>query len=410
MLEVSEALDAILLHSRPLPAVRNSIVDACGSVLAEDVASDVDSPPYSKSLMDGYAVRSDDFTNGSAVLSVLEEITAGTLPTKEISPGKTSRVMTGAPIPEGADAVVRIEKSELIAEGGGERVRLDGPVKSGQSILSQGTVTRAGEIILRKGHLLQPSAIGLLAEAGMAEVSVIRPPRVAVLGTGNELVSHSVKPAPAQIRNSNSPMLLAFLVSSGAIALDLGTARDDVSELEKSLARGMEEADVLVITGGVSAGILDLVPSVLGQLGVTQVFHKVRLKPGKPIWFGTRTADNHTTLVFGLPGNPVSTLVCFELFVRQALNVLAGRRKGSRQPIRGRLRQPYEQRGDRPTYHPSKVTRGLENVEAEPLPWQGSADLRALADANALIHFPAGDANYESGDEVDVFPFQEAFL
>jgi molybdopterin molybdotransferase len=265
--------------------------------------------------------------------------------------------------------------------------------------------------------------VGLLAEVGRVTLSAIPRPTVAILSTGNELVPAAETPGPGQIRNSNGPMLAALVQSAGAVPHDLGIARDEPDELRRLIADGLRSG-VLVLSGGVSAGVLDLVPGVLAELGVRQVFHKVNLKPGKPLWFGvradaecgTRNPDstaaetphsafripNSSALVFGLPGNPVSTLVCFELFVRPALRRLAGRPAAEQQPLVARLTRDFTHKGNRPTYHPARLDTADGRPVVAPVAWQGSADLRAFAEANALVHFPEGDRHFPAGQEVEV--------
>jgi molybdopterin molybdotransferase len=401
MLEVEQALLQVLERAAPKPPVRMNAADAMGLALAEDVASDIDSPPYDKALMDGYAVRAADLAGGEAELAVIEEVTAGAVPTRSVQEGEAVRIMTGAPIPEGADAVVMVEQSEML-EGEPPRVRLRPPrVSPGKNILPQGRSMRRGEVVLHAGTDVRPIEVGLLAEVGRTEVLTRPRPTVAVLSTGDELVSADHTPEPGQIRNSNGPMLCAFVRHAGGAAVDLGIARDREEELRAKVERGLDE-DVLVLSGGVSMGVADLVPKVLREAGVEQVFHKVRLKPGKPLWFGAAARGERTTLVFGLPGNPVSSLVCFELFVRPAIAQLAGR-DASRRPIRRvRLAGEFRQQGDRPVYHPAFLRDEEHGAVVELLNWQGSADLRTLADADCLVIFPAGEKHYSEGEQVAV--------
>jgi molybdopterin molybdotransferase len=226
------------------------------------------------------------------------------------------------------------------------------------------------------------------------------------LSTGNELVRSVEKPGPGQIRNSNGPLLVAASKAAGAAPHDLGIAIDEPAELERAMSKGLEH-DVLLISGGVSAGVLDLVPSVLAKLGVEQVFHKVELKPGKPLWFGVRVAGDRRTLVFGLPGNPVSSLVCFELFVRYAIGRLCGRTDAGLQEVQAELVMAFQQRSDRPTYHPAVLTDRGGRFAVEPLRWQGSGDLRTLVAANALAYFPAGARQFAAGESVRVLRLPE---
>lgn len=399
MLSVDEALKRVLAEAVGRPSIECPLRDALGLVLAEDVTSDVDSPPHDKSLVDGYAVVAADLAGGSVELAVLEEVTAGAVPHRAVARGASVRVMTGAPIPEGADAVVMIERSELVAEDP-NRVRLSVPkVASGQNIMRRATSMARGDVVLAAGAELRAIEIGVLAEVGRESIRVIPKPRLAVLATGNELVPLEVVPEAGHIRNSNSPMLAAAARAAGAAVAELGIARDDVEELRKTIAFGLE-ADVLLISGGVSAGVLDLVPGVLEALGVRQVFHKIKIKPGKPLWFGVLPAESGAKLVFGLPGNPVSSLVCFELFVRPAIARLAGRGTGALVEVTAHLAADFTHRGDRPTYHPARLTRVDGQDVVEPARWKGSADLRALVETNALACFAPGDRVYRAGESI----------
>jgi molybdopterin molybdotransferase len=407
MLSVDEALKLVLAEAQPRPGCECPLREALGLVLAEDVASDVDSPPHDKSIVDGYAVVAADLAGGSAELEVLEEVTAGAVPHRAVTPGTSTRVMTGAPIPEGADAVVMIERSELVAAAR-DRVRLDAPrTVSGQNIMRRAASLARGQRVLSAGTELRAIEIGLLAEVGRAHLRAIPRPKVAILATGNELVPIEVLPQAGHIRNSNSPMLAAAVHAAAGMGIELGIARDDDEELHKMIGFGLE-ADVLVISGGVSAGVLDLVPGVLAELGVRQVLHKVSLKPGKPLWFGVLPADTGAKLVFGLPGNPVSSLVCFELFVRPAIARLAGRTSGELVATEARLAAEFTHRGERPTYHPARLTVVDGQNVVEPARWRGSGDLAALAGANSLACFAAGDRVYRSGESIRVLRLPQA--
>ncbi|MEX0676037.1 MAG: gephyrin-like molybdotransferase Glp [Pirellulales bacterium] len=403
MLSVDEALQHVLAQARCRPAADCPIRDALGLVLAEDVTSDVDSPPHDKSVVDGYAVMAADLADGQADFDVLEEVTAGAVPHRAVTRGTSVLVMTGAPIPDGADAVVMIEQAEPIdGRGQGGRVRLRVQrVAAGQNIMRRAASMARGDRVLSVGHELRAIEIGMLAEVGRAHVRAVPRPTLAVLATGNELVPVSVVPEAGQIRNSNGPMLAAAARSAGAIGIDLGIARDEPQELTKTIAYGLT-FDVLVVSGGVSAGVLDLVPGVLESLGVRQVFHKVSIKPGKPLWFGVLAGESDDRLVFGLPGNPVSSLVGFELFVRPAIARLAGRATGALEETSAKLAVEHAHRGNRPTYHPARLAIVDGQPTVEPVGWQGSGDLTALACANALACFPAGDRTYPAGETIRV--------
>jgi molybdopterin molybdotransferase len=397
MLSVTEAQNQVLQHARPLPPEEVALSPAAlGLVLAEDVASDLDTPPYDKSLMDGFAVRSRDLPQGRGVLRVIEEVTAGQVPTHTVGEGQATRIMTGAPLPPGADAVVVIERTQTL-DGGQVRVE-DQPPRPGQNILPQGREMRKGERVLASGAVLRPQEIGLLATVGRVAVRVIPAPRVAVLSTGDEVVEAPAVPAPGLIRNSNGPMLLAQTARTGAVPRYLGIARDRLDSLRPLVGEGLNSS-VLILSGGVSAGKLDLVPEVLREAGVTAHFHKVEMKPGKPVFFGT---GPHGTLVFGLPGNPVSALVCFELFVRPALRRQAGHADALPHQRIATLAEDYAYRTDRPTYHPAQLDVDAGGFRVRVVPWFGSADLRGLTQANALIVLPAGDHRHRAGQTFEV--------
>jgi molybdopterin molybdotransferase len=386
MLEVAEALSLVLKHARPLrPTAAPLSPTLLDRVLAPDVRADRDSPPFDKSLRDGFAVRSSDCAV-ERELRLVEEIAAGTIPRKSISPGECARIFTGAPIPKGADAVVMQEDTQ----SAGDRIRiLDYSAQAGQWIFPRGSEMRAGEVVLAAGTPLGAAAIGLLANVGLAEVLVYPRPRVAVIATGDELVPVNVEPGPGQIRNSNGSMLAAQAHQAGADVRDCGIARDTEAELKAVIGTALAESDVVLLAGGVSAGKLDLVPEVLAQLGVAPHFHKVRMKPGKPLLFGTRGE----TRVFGLPGNPVSAFVCFELFVRPALEKLAGKESTGPRTTALPLAEPIAESNDRPTYRPASI----EGSAVRPLPWVGAPDLRGIAGADALIVLPAGESRLDAG-------------
>jgi molybdopterin molybdotransferase len=412
MLTVEEALSLISEHAQALAPRRVAIGGAAGLVLAEDIASEINSPPYDKSLMDGYAVRSAD---REPERRVLEEVAAGAVPRYPVTPGSATRIMTGAPLPEGADAVVVIEKTKLT----GDDVVLLEQVDPfpGQNILPLGASMRAGDVVLREGAEIRPIEVAILAEIGRGFVRVRPRPRVAILPTGNELLTAGEKPAHGQIQNSNGPMLVAAAARASAEAIELGIARDNREDLARWIEQGLA-ADVLILSGGVSAGKFDLVPSVLGELGVEQVFHKVALRPGKPLWFGTKQVGDRQVLVFGLPGNPVSSLVCFELFVRPAISALSGRGFAESATVTASLSHAYEHSGGRAACLPARVRRAdaSGDVDAiskeaarlspapsvEILPWQGSADLATLARANGLARFPNDACKFKPGDTLEV--------
>jgi molybdopterin molybdotransferase len=330
---------------------------------------------------------------------ILEEITAGSAPLHAVRSGTASRIMTGAPLPDGADAVVMIEKSTL--DGANLRVCLHVEhVAPEQNVMRRAASIRKGMSVLDAGHLLRSVDIGLACEVGCTHAAVYRSPSVAVLATGDELVDAATKPGHAQIRNSNGPMLLSMARTLGCEAVDLGICRDEVAPLLESVQQGLN-SDVLILSGGVSAGVLDLVPAVFQKVGIRQVFHKVRLKPGKPLWFGVGEVNGRKTLVFGLPGNPVGSLVCFELFVRAAVRKMRGIEPATEPLHAARLTREHRQLGDRPTFFPANAKSSEDgHLQVTPVAWQGSADQSAVAAANCLAFFPPGDHTYLSGDQL----------
>ncbi len=417
MIELAEAIALIERTARPLPPRRQRLLAACGRWLAEPIQADVDSPPWDRAMMDGFAVCDADFAAGSpevVELDVIVDLAAGDVTPLEIRPGACARIMTGAPLPAGADAVVPIERAVegTAAAHAGSRVRLhEEGYRPGQHVARQGTAFRSGSVVLPAGSRLDAAAVGLAAEAGANHVVAEPQVRVAILSTGSELVGCEEVPGHGQTRNSNAPMLAAAVTLLEAEAIPLGIAADRPEAIRAAVAQGLA-ADVLVLSGGVSAGDLDLVPAAFAASGVEQVFHKVRLKPGKPVWFGIlQRAAAAPTLVFGLPGNPASSLVCFELFVRPAIRILAGRPREAWHLPRDRavLVAGVKAAADRPVFLPCRLRSSGAVLEAEPLPWTGSSDLVGLAAGGAvpgaspgLIALPAGAGRVEAGSEVEV--------
>ena len=402
MISVAQALERILDEIRPKPAESVELAQAVGRILAQEIKSDLDSPPHDKSMVDGYAVLRSDLTPVPIRLRVQEEVTAGEVPQLPLQAGVATRIMTGAPVPTGTDGVVMVEQTETTTDSAGvewvemTEVRLP---ESG-NIMPQGTALRANDVVLQPGKIIRPMEIGLLAEVGQHQLQVSQLPSVGILSTGNELVAVDQSPQPGQIRNSNGPLLAALVERAGGKSVDLGIGIDCHDALRTRIERGLQE-DVLVLSGGVSAGVLDLIPQVLASLGVKQVFHQVALKPGKPLWFGV--AQESPTLVFGLPGNPVSSLVCFELFVRPALQALTGGAPLGLEPGQAVLTEEFHQRGSRPTYFPARLDLQNGQTCVQPLPWKGSADQRTLTDANCLAYFPADKQSYAAGDSIHIY-------
>ena len=397
MLEVADARAIILEHAAPLKAEVVPLAAALGRVLAADVVADADAPPFAKSLRDGYAVRAADCASPHAELMVVEEVPAGKMPAKPVGAGEASRIFTGAPIPDGADAVVMQEHAQAL---GGGRVRVtDGDVRPRQHVYARGTEMRAGAVVLPRAAPINPAAVGVLASLGKTAVPAFPLPRVGVVATGDELVDAGGTPTAGQIRNSNGPMLAAQVVRGGGLPRDFGIARDDRAATKARIAEAVAGSDVVLIAGGVSVGDFDLVPGVLAELGVAVHFHRVRVKPGKPLLFGTTETG---VLVFGLPGNPVSAFVGFELFVRPALEILGGHSEAGSRTIRLPLAEGLAESNDRPTYRPAKLEAGEDGRRVRPLPCSGAPDLAGLQPADALLALPAGETRADRGTLMDV--------
>lgn len=399
MIEISEATELVASHSHPLPPVLSQLETLAGHVLAQDVQSDVDSPPFDKSMMDGFAVKSADIADGNTVLDIIARVNAGSQFDGALQSGQAVQIMTGAPVPTGADAVVMVEETSEQED----RVTIRASVRQGQNILTRGLSMKNGQSVMNQGAPVRAEDIGLLAEAGVVECQVVRRPTLAVIATGDELIDASFQPSGSQIRNSNGPMLSALAKPYCSAVMNLGIGPDHRDLLGTRIAEGLHR-DVLVLSGGVSAGVADLVPDLLREAGVEQVFHKVKIKPGKPVWFGvSKRANGQQTLVFGLPGNPVSSMVCFRVFVAPALLRLAGRDSHSEKLV-GRLTGPHRQRPGRTTYWPSKMNRTGEGLTISPLDWKGSADLKTLAEANCFGVFPGDRDSFDAGEPIHIFP------
>ncbi|MBM4041510.1 MAG: molybdopterin molybdotransferase MoeA, partial [Planctomycetes bacterium] len=350
MIPFDDALKAVLAAATRMEAVRHPLEDAVGLVLAEDATSDVDMPPFRKSAMDGFAVIAADLATPPATLSIVEEIPAGAVPTKAIEPGQCARIMTGAPVPEGADAVVRVEDTEPGAGPGDVIIRK--AVAKDANICFRAEDVARGDVVLRAGGVIRALDVPTLAACGCAEVPAFRRPTVAVLSTGNEVVPVGRVPRAGQIRDANAPYLAARLRQLGIEGRLLGIARDTPAALRRALREGLE-SDVLVVSGGVSAGDFDLVPAVLGKLGVEVLFDSVAMQPGRPTLFGRREG----CLVFGLPGNPVSVLVAAELLVVPALKAMIGYADPNPPRRRARLLEATRHRPGRVAHVPGVLSQ-----------------------------------------------------
>ncbi|MEK6589675.1 MAG: gephyrin-like molybdotransferase Glp [Nitrospinota bacterium] len=399
MISVDEALKIIVNKGKVIDRVDLVGLDSAHErILAEDIYSDIDIPPFNKSSMDGYAVISDDLMNIPVDLKVIEEIPAGYFPKKTVKKGTAAKVMTGAPIPEGADAVVMVENTEVLEKG---MVRILSTVKKGDNISKKGEDVKKGDKVLTRGAVLRYQEISMLAATGNPRVKVLSQPKVSILATGTELVEPDRVPLPGQIRNSNSYSLFTQCQSSGIIPEYLGIAVDDEHDLRKKIKRGLD-SDIFLISGGVSMGDYDFVPLTLKESGVKIEFEKVAIKPGKPFLFGTKGK----TLIFGLPGNPVSTLIIFEVFVRPVLKKMSGHSSDSQLKGKARIGKDFNRRrAERQEYIPVSINRSGVEVKATPVEFHGSADMMALTKANGFLVIPAGVNKLTMGGMCDVLWF-----
>lgn len=397
MIPVAEAIQIVTVQTRPLEPERIFLADALGRFLAEDVIADSDLPPFDRAQMDGYAVRAADVSNTPARLRIAGESAAGAGWHHEMKAGEAVRIMTGAPVPVGADAVQQVELTRE-AEGA-EFVEILEPVVSGRSIVRRADEIKAGETVLRAGEDINAAMIATLASFGYAQVKVGRRPRVAVMATGSELVDVDQKPGRDQIRDSNNYTIAAYAVLAGATVARLPLAVDDTEELKRQIRQAAERSDVLITSGGVSMGVYDFTKAALKELGAEIYFERVALRPGKPTVF----ARLGNTLVFGLPGNPVSVAVTFNLFARTALRAMQGAKRPELIEETAVLTHDLKGSLDRESYLPAILrTDQKGTLLAEPLKWGGSSDFVAFARATALINVPTGVKSLEAGKQVNV--------
>jgi len=389
MISPQKALKIILSHAHPFGLEKIDTAKALGCVLAENIRSDIDIPPFNRCAMDGFAMNSQD---PSKVLKVIEDIPAGKVPQKGIKPGQCARIMTGAMLPQGADKVVKIENTEPL---GADRVRITAQDKKNH-VAHIGEDVRRGQIVLKKGRRIRPQEVAMLATVGRTKVAIYRRPKVAVISTGSELVESRQKPQPGQIRNSNSSMLLAQLKKRGIDGEYLGIAKDRFAETQRLVNEGLAQADVLLLSGGVSVGDYDFVRDVLRNCGIKILFDRVAIQPGKPTVFGVKGKK----WVFGLPGNPVSVLIVFELLVGPAIDKAAGCKYQS-EFFKVRLLQDFQrQDAKRELYYPVKIKPG----GAMPLEYHGSAHMQALIQADGIMKIKRGVKHLREGAVIDVRP------
>jgi molybdopterin molybdotransferase len=393
-LSVANAQQCILESVIKLDAETVRLEQSLGRVLAEDVRANRDLPPYDVSAMDGYALRSADLKNIPATLAIIEDIKAGDMPGKTVQAGQCARIMTGAPVPQGADAVIRVEDTQASADN---RVQINAAVKPGNDIRLRGEGMRNGEVVLTPGTEITPGVTGVLATVKCAQVRVVRHPRVAILSTGNELEDMDEPVDPDKIPNSNSYALMAQVQALGIEPDLLGIARDDPAELAEYLQRGLR-FDVLLVSGGTSVGVHDYVRPVIESLGVQMKFWRVAMKPGHPVAFGTTT----NSFFFGLPGNPVSSMVCFEQFVAPALRGMMGHAKLYRRTIAARLTHNVKHQPGRTEFVRVILAKEQGGYVATSTGAQGSGMLLSMARADGLMVVPAESTGLVAGEQVTV--------
>lgn len=406
MLSVEDARDLVMRRISRLEPEEVDVLDSLGCVLAVDIVSDIDVAPFDNSAMDGYAVRAADTQGASddapVVLAVVDHIAAGSMPQAVVGRGQASRIMTGAPVPAGADAIVMVEHTDgLEAAGGtGGTVAIKRSATAGDHIRLAGEDVKAGETVLHAGEVVNPASVGLMAALGAARVSVYRRPRVAIVSTGDELVGISEKPGPGKIRNSNSYSLAAQVLAAGGIPCMLGIARDNAADTRALLSRA-GEFDLMITTGGVSMGDFDVVKDVLAEIGELD-FWKVAMRPGAPQTYGTVAG----TPFFGLPGNPTSTMVGFELFVRPAIRTMRGFATLDRPRVPAVLAEDVRKKSDRRYFLRGVLER--VDVSDQGIAYsvrlsgrQSSAMLTAMHHADCLISLPENESAFAAGSVVE---------
>ena len=387
-------IERVTPNKRPRSIVSVHICNALGLVLAQKITADRDYPPFDRSTRDGYAVRSTDAIAG-AKLRCVGEIKAGDTVTAPLAPGTCIQIMTGAAVPSGANAVVMLEHTKREAD----LIHFDRAAQLGQNIVPRGSESKAGNPLLQPGARLGFAELALAAQVGAAELRCAAKPRVAVLSTGDEVVAVDHTPGPFQIRNSNSISLAAQVQLAGAEPVPLGNAADSINDLRGKIERGLKE-NVLVLSGGVSMGKYDLVETVLKELGAEFYFDAVAIRPGKPAVFG----KCRETFLFGLPGNPVSTMVTFELFVVPALDLLSGADPRPLPFLQAKLTEPLQEKPGLTHFLPARLEwRGLV-PGVKPVRWQGSGDIGAVAHANCFMVVPADRDHIPAGETVSVLP------
>jgi len=404
MITVEDALDRILSRLAPLGAEKIPILDTLGRVMAEDIYAGRDIPPLDNSGMDGYAVRWEDIRGAlpdrRVQLEVIEDLPAGFVASQPVGKGQSIRIMTGAPVPKGADTVIPVEDTEEKER----RVSILKSLGAGANIRRAGEDVKKGDRVISTGDLIRPAEVGMLASLGRAFVYVYQRPQVAILATGDELADVDEPLDGVKIVSSNSYALAAQVKDCGAVPIQLGIARDRKEEIEKKLRQGLR-ADVLISSAGVSVGDYDFVKDVLNDLGTEMVFWKVAMKPGKPLAFGLIQGKP----VFGLPGNPVSSMVSFEEFVRPSLLKMMGHRQLFRPVIEAVLKEDIHKEPGRRHFVRAFVSFDKDHYQVTVTGEQGSAILRSMVKANGLVVIPEDKRIVRAGEKVQVQLLDRSF-
>ena len=385
---VTDAVEPLL--PKPVP-----FENALGFCLAEEVRSDIAMPPFNRSAMDGYAVIAEDTSSAPVELTVIENIAAGHMPTKKVLRGQASKIMTGAAVPEGADAIVKFEETEDLSAK--NMVNILKAIDTGKNISEMGEDMKMGQVVLRKGVHIRPQEIGVLATVGKSRVDVFSSPTVGIISTGTELVAVESKPSAAQIRNSNGYSLAAQARRLNADVELLGTVKDTKEEISLMMRKGLQK-DILILSGGVSMGEYDLVGEVMKDLNTHIYFEKVALRPGKPVIFGKKDG----TFIFALPGNPVASFVTFELFIYPAIRKMMGFSALHRTTVKAFLEVEILVKRKRREYRPAFLRMHNNQWHVSLVEWHGSADLLSTTRANCLLIVREDAEKLSVGQLVDV--------
>ncbi|MGA9773823.1 MAG: gephyrin-like molybdotransferase Glp [Blastocatellia bacterium] len=394
MITVDQALGIVLDRVEPLAVETLPLEQAHTRILAEKIRADIDLPPFDRARMDGYAVRSADVRTAPVELKIIGEIAAGAVFDGELKAGEAVKIFTGAPVPYGADAVQKVE----VTETDGHYVTIKEAVNPGQFVTPHASEVAAGDTVTERGRVIGAAEMAVLASFGYVSVKVGLRPRVAIISTGSELVDVSVVPTAAQIRNSNSYTLAAYAMRAGALVDNLGTVEDTREATRDALLRAAEGRDLVITSGGVSMGDYDLVKAALEEIGAEIYFDKVSIRPGKPTVFARR----NRTWFFGLPGNPVSTSVTFNVFARPAIRKMQGEKAPLLPTVRATLAHSIKDASSRRSYLPARLFIEDGRATAESLKWGGSSDLVAFMKANALIIVREDSHEILEGEMVEV--------